>query len=42
MIANDHYFTKNPGDALSSIQDYEEAFREKGDWYWMLKFRFLF
>lgn len=42
LFANDHYFTRNPVDALNSIQDFEEAFREKDDWYWMLKFRFLF
>lgn len=42
LMANDHYFTRNQGDALSSNQDYEQAFRKNGDWYWMLKFRFLF
>jgi hypothetical protein len=42
QIANDHYFTKNPGDPMSSIQDYEQAFRKDGDWWWMLKLRFLF
>lgn len=42
QVANDHYFTHNPGDPLSSILDFEQAFQKNGDWWWMLKFRFLF
>jgi hypothetical protein len=42
QVANDHYFTHNPGDQLSSVIDFEQAFRKNGDWWWMLKFRFLF
>lgn len=37
--ANDHYFTYNPRPEWT---DYEEAFRDTKDWYWNLKFRYLF
>jgi hypothetical protein len=39
LAANDHFFTRNPD---MDWTDYEQALRDKGDWMWMLKFRYLF
>lgn len=42
MVANDHFFIRNVFDLSDETSDFEQTFRKEGDWYWMLKFRYLF